>query len=551
MPVGDKLAEFVCDRESSLRSDQGRQNFEVLWQQVARLVLPRKAFFKEKVSPGTERTRWILDSTAPRALELFASSIHTLLNNPATRWFSLSARRDDGTIIDTVAVKEWFEIVENIMLNAMTRHSANVYSHLHQAYFDLGAFGTAVLYVDSMRSRDDDLRIKAYHLGDCVIDVDENGLVNELHREFKYTASQAKARWPDRNLGRSIEELFKTADAKSRSKRIKFFHAVLPVDEKLKELLPPEIQDATFASVWVNKDDRIVVATGRFDEFPYVVPRWYVNEREIYGRSPGITMLPDIRMVNRIKDTLLRALEKFVDPPLLLPDGGMVSPIRLSPGSVSFSDGNIQPVQLIPQTGAGIQAGQFELEKIREVIREGFFIPLFATPESPVKTATQVLQEADERNRALSPMLVRQQSELFDPLVRRTFRVMDRVGMFPPPPDDLAGSVIDVQYNSPLVASQKQSESLGTARMIESYQLYVATTQDDSIFDNLDRDEIAKVFHEGSGAPTRVLKSEGEREEQRDEEDAAEGQAEGLNTAIAGAGAVADLAKAGVIPTQG
>lgn len=548
--MSQTLGERVCSREKALRSSEGRKNFEILWQQVARLALPRKAFFNEEVSPGVERTRWILDSTAPRSLELFASFLHTLLNNPASRWFTLEARDASGRLIESNAAKSWLEDTEKRMLNRMTRHSANVYSHLHQVYFDLGAFGTAVMYVDTMKNIDDDLRIRQYHLGDCVVAVDEHGLVNEIHRQFKYTAEQARARWPKVNLGKMVEEALKSKDEGTRNNKFRFLHSVVPATSMIGQMVPGQ---SPFVSVWSNTEDRVAVQKGTFEEFPYQVPRWYINDREVYGRSPAITVLPDIRMVNKIKDTLLRGLEKMVDPPLLLPDGGMVSPIRLSPGSISFSDGSVTPQQLIPSTGTGIQLGQFELSSVQETIRDGFFIPLFATPESPVKTATQVLQEADERNKAVSPMLVRQQTELFDPFIRRAFKVMSRAGVFLEPPSDLAGATIEVNYNSPLVASQKQAESLGAARLIEAYSLYSAATEGDGrrIFDNIDPDNLAKVFHEGSGAPMSVLRDETAIRELREAEDEQQEQAETLSAAIPAAGAVADLAKAGVIPTGG
>ncbi len=545
MTKPQNITQLVIRRESALRSDDGRSNFESLWQQIARLCIPRKATFRETISPGQERTRYIFDSTAPRSLELFASFLHTLMNNPASFWFGLVAKRN-GEAISNPATEKWLETVRDIMLEHMTRQSANIYTHLHQIYLSLGAFGTGVSYVDSMRNLDDDLRIAHYHLNDIVFDVDAHDQVHEVHRQFEYTAEQAKERWPDANLGPGIEKELR--DGKPDRRKFKFIHSVIPNTPRVRAVIPTRFHNALFISVWVNKTDQKTVSVGSFEEFPYQVPRWYVEARERYGRSPAMTVLPDIRMINRMKDTMIRGLEKIVDPPLLLPDGGMISPIRLSPGSISFSDGAITPQQLIPTTGAGINLGQFEIGKVQEIIREGFFIPLFITPESPVKTATQVLQEADERNRAVSPMLVRQQAELFDPLIRRIFFVLQRAGAFPAAPAGLNDVIVDVQYNSPLIASQKQAESLGTVRLIEALQLYAASTQSTDVFDILDPDEVAKVFHEGSAAPARILRDETDLKNFRDAMNDNEDSAEALQAGIAGAGAVADLVKAGAIP---
>ncbi len=499
----DKLARAVLAREEHERAE--RLDLEALWQRIARYNIPRRATFTEEVSRGVHRNRFVLDSTAPRSLELFASFLHTLLNNPATQWFKIKVE-DDLELNKDKQVQKWMEQAQKIMLRAMSSQTANLYPQLHQIYLDLGAFGTAVLYVET-----DDagrLRLRAYHLADCLITENSAGFVDGMYRQFKLSPRQAKQRWPDRPLGRQVDEAQEKGKGKNTLKEVRFVHAVFSRDdEELAPLVPKRIMNRRmpFISVWINAIDRKVIGTGTYEEFPYMVPRWYRVRGDKYGRSPAMTILPSTQMVNKMKETILRGAEKLVDPPLLLPDGGLVSPIRLFPGGISFSEGTVKPEALIPPGASRIEVGNQLLEKEQEAIREGFFVNLFQTPGSPVKTATQVLEEVDERNRAVSPMLINTQAELFHPFINRVFNIMMRGGKFPELPAALEGRSIDIEYISPLAASQQQMDGLAVLRLFEGLAPW--SEIDPGIFDNFDMDEVAKVIHKASGAPASILRS--------------------------------------------
>ncbi len=114
----------------------------------------------------------------------------------------------------------------------------------------------------------------------------------------------------------------------------------------------------------------------------------------------------------------------------------------------------------------------------------------------------------DERNRAVSPMLIRMHTELFTRLVTRHFNLLDRGGLLPAPPPELEGKEIRVEYVSPLTASQRQLEALGTLRTVEALLPWAQI--DPAVFDRFDPMEVAEVVHAGSGAPASMLRSKEE-----------------------------------------
>ena len=91
-----------------------------------------------------------------------------------------------------------------------------------------------------------------------------------------------------------------------------------------------------FQSIYFEFGSGHIIDIGGFKELPYVVPRYLKASTETYGRSPGMNALPDVKVLNKMVENSLKAAAKQIDPPLLVPDDGMLAPIRMSPGSINF-----------------------------------------------------------------------------------------------------------------------------------------------------------------------------------------------------------------------
>jgi hypothetical protein len=496
----DKVAEEIIRRDSERRSS--RATWEVLWQSIARYCLPNEASFMEQVNPGQDRMRWVLDSTAPRALEMFGSFLHTLLNSPTSQWIKFGI---EGTseLAWSPAVRAYLEALDRKVMALLSAPMADIYSQLHQTYLNLGAFGTAVMYMDTVNRQ---LRIRTYHLDDCTIEEGEDETIDSLSRQRTQSKRAALQRFDAEKLGRAFANL----NDEKLSTKDRYVHAVFPATDPIVEQLPKRrtARGSAYYSAWVlDGEEKKVLEYGSYNTFPYMVPRWYKARGEIYGRSPAMTAMPDIRMVNRMSDTILRGAEKIVDPPLVVPDGAIVSPVRLYPGGLTFVEGGAEIKSLIPPGTSRIETGNQLLIARQQAIKEAFFTPLFVTPDSPVKTATQVMQEVDERNRALSPMLVRMQSELFSRIAMRALDILAAAGQLPLPPAELQNTgALKLEYVSPLIASQKQLEGLALARTFEQMSFWAQVDQ--GFFDWIDTDKVAQRIPLANGVDATFIKSE-------------------------------------------
>ena len=103
----------------------------------------------------------------------------------------------------------------------------------------------------------------------------------------------------------------------------------------------------------------------------------------------------------------------------------------------------------------------------------------------------------------LGPVLERLQDELLDPLVDRAFGILMRSGALPPPPDDLQGSELKVEYISIVAQAQKL---LGVTA-IERFVQFAGTVAqiDGSVVDRIDMDKAVGAYGVALGVPANML----------------------------------------------
>ena len=153
-----------------------------------------------KRTPGDKNTERIFDGTAGFAADLMASSMHGMLTNSGTPWFSLRYT-DDQFESDDIA-KEWLERATDVMYVEIGR--SNFHEAIHELYSDLVTFGTAVMFVDT----DDEgqLRFSTRHISECYVSEDEFGRVDTVFREFKLPARAAINQFGEENVSSKIKK---------------------------------------------------------------------------------------------------------------------------------------------------------------------------------------------------------------------------------------------------------------------------------------------------------------------------------------------------------
>jgi len=511
---------------------RGRGVWESHWEEIAERVLPRSAEFTGKRQQGGKRTQKMYDATAALALERFAAAVESLLTPRGARWHTLrttnpALNRDDD-------VKLYFDQIEQAMFSYRSSPRANFASQIHEGYMSLGAFGTAGLFVDEGPVRGAIYR--AVHLTDLFIAENQHGMIDTVFRRFETTARNVSKMFPD---GDFSDDMAKAAKDKPDT-TMKLLHVVMPREDR--DTSMPDRLNAKFFSGYFEIATKHLISEGGFSTFPYIVSRYNTGPREVYGRSPAMTILPDIKMVNEMSRTVIRAGQKVVDPPLLIADEGVLFPINTNPGAATFArmDGRNQPPIQPLYTGARVDIGLEMMEQRRRVINDAFLVTLFQIlVETPTMTATEVLQRAQEKGALLAPTIGRQQTEMLGPLIEREYDILDAQGLLPPIPPALfeAGGEYEIEYVSPLSRAMKAEEGIAILRTLEMVQPIAAV--DPTVMDNFNTDEITRTLADTNGAPQRIMRSEDEIAQMRQQRQ----QMQRLQTMVDNAGPVADAAQ--------
>ena len=508
----DARATALLKRYKTLQTN--RQHWESHWQEVADYIVPRKADITKKRTSGDKRTELIFDGTAIHAAELMAASLHGMLTNAATPWFSL--RYQDDEINSDDEAKEWLEGASDVMYQYLAR--SNFQEQIHELYSDLVTFGTAVIFVDG---DDDGVRFSTRHIAECYVSEDAQGRVDTVYRKYKTTARAAQAQFT--NLTRRIEKLAQ----QDPYAEVELLHIVMPRETRNPKLRTKN--NKPFASIFVDPDEKQILGEGGFDELPYMVPRFLKASFELgYGRSPSMTALPDTKMVNKMSEIVIRASQLQIHPPMMVPDDGFMLPVRTTPGGLNFyrsgTRDRIEPLNI----GANNPIGEQQLEQRRQAIRAAFYVDQLILGTGPTMTATEVIQRTEEKMRLLGPVLGRLQAELLQPLINRVFNILARKRAFKPAPASLRDGDIDIEYVSPLAKAQRAGDVQSILQMIEF--LAPLTQIDQSVLDYLDVDGMAKHIIRVTGTPATVVRGEGEVAQLREQRAAQAAQQAELQT---------------------
>ena len=523
------LAKTLLKRFDRLKSN--RQNWESHWQEVADYMQPRKADVTKTRSKGDKRTELIFDSSPMQAVELLAASLHGMLTNPATTWFSL--RFKGGEFEDNDEAKAWLEDSTEVMYNAINK--SNFQQEIFELYHDLITFGTAAMFIEE--DDEDTLKYSTRHINEMYISENDKGRIDTIFRKFRLTARAAIQKF-----GANVSDNIVTINRKDPYEEIEILHAIYPRSD-----FDPKKQDKVnmpFESVYLEAGTGDELSVSGFKEFPFVVPRYLKASHEIYGRSPAMTALPDVKMLNEMSKTTIKSAQKQVDPPLLVPDDGFILPVRTVPGGLNFyragTRDRIEPLNI----GANTPLGLNMEEQRRDSIRNAFYVNQLMMQNGPQMTATEVIQRNEEKMRLLGPVLGRLQSELLKPLIDRTFALLLRKNLFRPAPEFLSGQDIEIEYVSPLAKAQKSAELQSIMRGIE---ILGSLANVAPVFDHVNMDKLVKHLMDVVGVPQKVLKTQNEvqaKREQDQQQQAQQQQMAQMQQVAETAGAAAPMAKA-------
>lgn len=522
----DDVAKFVDTQHGFMKGR--RANWENHWQEIAERILPSHAVFNQKYMFGGEkRTHKIYDATSAFALTRHASIMESLLTPHSQIWHRLKTPYPEINARDDVA--QYFDVVNRTLFGMRYSPRAGFIAATQEYYLSTGAFGTGALFCSQdIVDGKPQFNYSSIPLSELFIRTDFSGKPVMCVREFERTASQIVREFGSRN-NVDIPRDVAGAVEKDPDRKYTILHFVGPAAEAPKSGRKKD--EFAFASFYVIKDLCHTLSKGGYYSFPYIVGRYMTAPGEEYGRSAAMVVLPDIKMLNEMSRTNIRAAHRRAEPPLLTIEDGALSRISMKPNAVNMGGLDeagrqlIQPMRTEGDVGLSLEM----MNQRRDMINDAFFITLFQIlVETPRMTATEVIQRAQEKSSLLSPIMGRQQTELLGPLIDRELDLLERSGLLPEMPEALleAGGSFVIEYDSPLTRLQQSEEVGGIMRTLESTLPLMQL--DPNIADNFDFDSMTRILSRSNGAPAAIMRSQELVEEIRARR---EGQQEAMNEA--------------------
>lgn len=525
-----------------------RTNWDTHWEEVAERVLFRQMGFVGERTNGEKKTQKVFDSRPVIALERFSAVMDSMLTPRQSIWHDL--RTTSPELNKEADVKAWFYQVNHILYNMRYAPKANFSGQNAERWTSVGAFGTGALFIDF--DVNSGLRYRNLHLKDIYLLENHQGVVDTVYRCFTYTARQAAQKWGKDRLPEKIQKALE--DPSQSNKNFDFLHIVMP-----REDYDPNRIDARgkpWASIYMAVEEKTMLSEEGYSSWPFSISRYVTSPGEVYGRGPAMMALPDIKMLNEMAKTDIRAAHKLIDPAILVNDdgvlGGGAMKIDMRPGALNFGGVDANGRQMVQpfSTGARVDIADTKMEQRRKSIDDAFLVTLFQILiETPRMTATEALIRAQEKGMLLTPTMGRQQSEALGPQIERELDLLMQHDLLPPMPQTLieAGGEYEITYESPMSRMQRAEELVGVQRTMELLSPFAQL--DPTVLDIFDPDELARGTAEVSGVPSPMMRTPDQVAKLREQRAQAEQTQQMLAAAQPVAGALKDAAQANQLLT--
>lgn len=432
------LAEFATARERRLP-------WEAVWRDCYAYALPMRGHgLDQSFRPGANHAERLFDGTAPDAVEQLAASLLAELTPPWSRWFGLRPGHD----VDPLDADALAAVLDAAALRLQGHFErSNFAVEIHQCFLDLVTTGTAtLLFEEAPIGSASAFQFTAIPAAEIYIDGDANGAIRRHFRSTTVTLAQLRARFGG---CRQLDEIRLPQD-ESRSTGLELIEAVTSIGTRFRyqAILPPQ---KGFL------ETPLVLSEGVFEQSPFLTFRWMKGTSELYGRSPVMTALPDIKTANKVVELVLKNASIAVTGIWLAEDDGVLNPanIRLAPGSIipkAVGSAGLTPLQ----APGRFDVSELVLSDLRTRIRHTLLADRLAPINDRRMTATEVLERSAEMTRLLGAIYGRLQTELLTPLLQRSLAILRRRGEVPAVVLD--GTIAEILYRSPLARIQAREE---------------------------------------------------------------------------------------------
>lgn len=372
----------------------------------------------------------MFDTTATEAMETGASTLLAWLWPNGGRSFSIvpaPAFEDDQD------AKEWFGFATQTLQQLMDDDRAALATALGEVFEDAYSPCTGFLAALDVgdTNPDNPLVYEVWGLDECYIWRGRGGRVLGLHRKRLLEIGEYVDEYGIENVPKWVAEAY---NANRLNETAKVIIAISLRSERSK--VKKGAADMPWQSVHIDEKTRKVLKESGFQEFPIMTLCLGRKSNEAYGRFYGFKALPAAMELNAIWEAVTLALEKQLDPPLVVLDNGTMGggTVDTSPGAINTvrvqgragqMDSPIKPLY----EGGTIQGAELLIQELtKQLYTFAKLDRLLNTNDDKEMTLGESQLRDSRSTMALNTAVTRAVNDLFTPLIDRSLAVALRRG---------------------------------------------------------------------------------------------------------------------------
>ena len=494
----------ILSRYNKLRNDRDGTYLH-LWREVRKYVYPSE---KDDLVEGSEAGCDIFDDTAILARSRLAAGINHWMAPADKRWFEIQTNSKELSKLDEV--KNFFSEITRITTTQIA--NSNWQAELNQCLNDAACGCDAVIFVED-GGADEVLNFRSIPIESVCYAENKYRNIDTMFREMEMTARQIKQLFGYENLPEKIR--IASNDKQREDDKFKILHACFPREDRDESRM--DNKNMPFYDLYIDIESKALLYEGGFEEFPFAVCRFERTNKEIYGRGPGINLLPSIRQLNKMQEAFVFAMQMSCDPAWLIPDNSIIgNTFDRNHGAINYykpdPTGN-KPEQVRLYTD--FQTLSLKIQELQEKIKQGFYLDIF-DPLGDLKNITATEAEIRDNGKIIpfAPIAGNLHTQFFRPILQRVVGILSRRGMLPEAPSVLSNdSSYKIEFVSKIALAIQKIESLGwlqtEAALANIFNI------NPSVSDNFDMDMIARDIAAVNGGNPRWIRTEKDRDEIR------------------------------------
>lgn len=512
---GDVL-EKACRRLQSLMATRGTVDKDC--QEVARYTQESfspylfQTYDPATGNPSAQGVRVLnntklLDDEGIWAADTLANGMYSGMTSPASPWFKLGL--EDTDLKEYGPVKLWLAEVEAKIYQFFAK--TNFYAAQKSSYRELATFGTSATFM--VEDWQHGGVAHSLEWGEYWIGLDAANIASTLARRVHMTCIQIVERFGRRlgmeNLPRAVREAYQQG---KYQQGFTTWHMVEPNNDRQGDKI--DRTNMPWRSLeWMDGDNgKKLLAFDGYQDRPFWAPRWEVKGSQVYGRSPAMRALPNLRKLQLQELRLQQATDYAVRPPLAGPTALNNTHANLSPGgltTMSMQDkDSFGPIWQVPYQAVDLISKNAEVTKgnVRRAFYADLFMAITNMPGIQPRNMEEIARRNEEKLSQLGPAVERNQNEQLKVAIDRAYGILERTGQLPPPPEELDGVEIKVEYTSTLSQLQRAISVSSIERGL-SFVGNLAAINPEAL-DKIDFDQTVDEYSDRIGMPPSLIRSD-------------------------------------------